>query len=195
VYILGSVGCWISAANVAAWVEICSVSRWQFRCDLASLIYPDVDVLRAQNLLWTELLSLGDNIVINNIVDDSNILKHEAHLNIIGFQPIPQRKQHVWLTTINWLTLLKEVSCYYFENHTKPVDIFCWQNAGLLIIKWYLQLPLVKELMYVRRYNSFCCVSSSTHRIGNCLYFTLFFLEFLRSLICGSCELMATVGT
>jgi uracil DNA glycosylase len=36
---------------------------------------------------------------------------------------------------ISWLTLFEEVIAVYSENHTKPINILCGQNAKLLIIK------------------------------------------------------------
>jgi hypothetical protein len=39
------------------------------------------------------------------------------------------------MTTINWLTLFKEIIAAYPENHTKPINTLCGQNAELFIIK------------------------------------------------------------
>jgi hypothetical protein len=46
-----------------------------------------------------------------------------------------KKTQHFTITKINWLTLFKEIIAAYFENHTKPMNTFCEQNAELLIVK------------------------------------------------------------
>jgi hypothetical protein len=33
----------------------------------------------------------------------------------------------------SWLTLFKEIIAVYSENHTKPINTLCRQNAELLI--------------------------------------------------------------
>jgi hypothetical protein len=38
------------------------------------------------------------------------------------------------MTTINWLTLFKEIIAFYCENRTKPINTLCGQNAELLIV-------------------------------------------------------------
>jgi hypothetical protein len=37
------------------------------------------------------------------------------------------------MTTLNWLTLFKEIIAVYSENYTKPINRL--QNAELLIVK------------------------------------------------------------
>jgi hypothetical protein len=39
------------------------------------------------------------------------------------------------MTTINWLTLFEEIIAVYNENHTKPINTLCGQNAEILIVK------------------------------------------------------------
>jgi hypothetical protein len=39
------------------------------------------------------------------------------------------------MTTINLLTLFKEIISVYCENHTKSIHTFCGQNAKLLIVE------------------------------------------------------------
>jgi hypothetical protein len=39
------------------------------------------------------------------------------------------------MTTINWLTLYKEIITVYYENHTKHINTPCGNNAVLLIVK------------------------------------------------------------
>jgi hypothetical protein len=39
------------------------------------------------------------------------------------------------MATINWLMLLKGIIDVYSENHMKPINTFCEQNAESLIIK------------------------------------------------------------
>jgi len=36
-----------------------------------------------------------------------------------------KRTQHFTITNINWLTLFKEITAVYTENHTKPVNTKC----------------------------------------------------------------------
>jgi hypothetical protein len=38
------------------------------------------------------------------------------------------------MTTINWLTLFKEIIVVYTENRTKHINTLCGQNAELLNI-------------------------------------------------------------
>jgi hypothetical protein len=45
-----------------------------------------------------------------------------------------KKTQHFTITKINWLTLLKEIIAVYSENHTKPINALCGQNAELLSI-------------------------------------------------------------
>jgi hypothetical protein len=42
-----------------------------------------------------------------------------------------KRRPHLTITTINWLTLFKEIIAVYSENHTKPINT----NAALLTVK------------------------------------------------------------
>jgi hypothetical protein len=46
-----------------------------------------------------------------------------------------KKTQHFTITNINWLTLFKEMITVCFENHTKPMNTLCGQNAELLIVK------------------------------------------------------------
>jgi hypothetical protein len=39
------------------------------------------------------------------------------------------------MTTIDWLTLFKEIIAVYSENHIKPTNRLCGQNAELLNVK------------------------------------------------------------
>jgi hypothetical protein len=39
------------------------------------------------------------------------------------------------MKTINWLTLFKEITDVYSENHTKPTNKLCGQNEDLLNVK------------------------------------------------------------
>jgi hypothetical protein len=43
-----------------------------------------------------------------------------------------KKTPHFTITTINWLTLFKEIIAVYSENHTKHINTLCEQNAGLL---------------------------------------------------------------
>jgi hypothetical protein len=49
--------------------------------------------------------------------------------------PISNKTQRVSMTTISWSMLFKEIIAVYSENHTKPINTLCGQNADLLIIK------------------------------------------------------------
>jgi hypothetical protein len=40
-----------------------------------------------------------------------------------------KKTPHFTITKINWLTLFKEVIAVYSENHTKPINVLCGQNA------------------------------------------------------------------
>jgi hypothetical protein len=42
------------------------------------------------------------------------------------------KTQLVTMTTINWLMLCREIIADYCENHTKPINTLCGQNAELL---------------------------------------------------------------
>jgi hypothetical protein len=46
-----------------------------------------------------------------------------------------KKAQCVSMATVNWLTLFKELICVYTENLTKHTNIFCGQNAELLLVK------------------------------------------------------------
>jgi hypothetical protein len=39
------------------------------------------------------------------------------------------------MTTISWLMLFKKIIALYSENHTKPLNTICGQNAELLNVK------------------------------------------------------------
>jgi hypothetical protein len=39
------------------------------------------------------------------------------------------------MTTINWLMLFEEIITVYSENHMKPINTLCSQNAKLLSVK------------------------------------------------------------
>jgi hypothetical protein len=39
------------------------------------------------------------------------------------------------MTTMNWLTLLKEIIAVSSQNHMKPMNTVCEQNAELLEFK------------------------------------------------------------
>jgi hypothetical protein len=39
------------------------------------------------------------------------------------------------MTKINWLMLFKEINTVYSENHTKPINTLCGENAELLNVK------------------------------------------------------------
>jgi hypothetical protein len=41
--------------------------------------------------------------------------------------------QYISVTTKRWYMLLKELSVVYSDNHTKPTNAVCGQNAELLI--------------------------------------------------------------
>jgi CRISPR/Cas system-associated protein Csm6 len=45
------------------------------------------------------------------------------------------KTQHFTITKINWLTLFRKIIAVYSENHTKPLNTMCGQNAELLIVK------------------------------------------------------------
>jgi hypothetical protein len=45
-------------------------------------------------------------------------------------QSVPQRK-HITITKIKWLTLFKEIIAVYPEDHRKPINTLCGQNAEL----------------------------------------------------------------
>jgi hypothetical protein len=40
-----------------------------------------------------------------------------------------KKTQHFTITNINWLTLFKEIIAVYSENHTKPINTLCGQDA------------------------------------------------------------------
>jgi hypothetical protein len=44
------------------------------------------------------------------------------------------------MTTINWLTLFKEIITVYSENHTKPLNTLCWSNEEIQIVKTVVKL-------------------------------------------------------
>jgi hypothetical protein len=39
------------------------------------------------------------------------------------------------MTKISWLILFKEINAVYSDNYMKQINIFCGQNAELLIVK------------------------------------------------------------
>jgi hypothetical protein len=43
--------------------------------------------------------------------------------------------QRVPITKISFLVLFREIIAVYSENHTKPINTLCGQNAELCIIK------------------------------------------------------------
>jgi hypothetical protein len=44
--------------------------------------------------------------------------------------PVP-----TYITTINWLTLFKEIIAVYSENHMKHINALCGQNDNFLNVK------------------------------------------------------------
>jgi hypothetical protein len=46
-----------------------------------------------------------------------------------------KKTQTVTMTTINWSSLFREIIAVYSENHTKPINTLCGQNAELLDVK------------------------------------------------------------
>jgi hypothetical protein len=50
-----------------------------------------------------------------------------------------KKTPHFSVTNINRLTLFKEITAVYSEDNTKPINIFCGQNAELLDVKAGLQ--------------------------------------------------------
>jgi hypothetical protein len=46
-----------------------------------------------------------------------------------------KKTQLFTITNINWLTLFNGIIAVYSQNHMKPVDALCGQNAELLSIK------------------------------------------------------------
>jgi hypothetical protein len=46
-----------------------------------------------------------------------------------------KKTQHFTITKISWLTLFKEIITVYYENQTKPINIFYGQNVELLNVK------------------------------------------------------------
>jgi hypothetical protein len=40
-----------------------------------------------------------------------------------------KRTPYFTITKISWLTLFKEIIAVYSENHTKPINKLCEQNA------------------------------------------------------------------
>jgi hypothetical protein len=46
-----------------------------------------------------------------------------------------KKTQHFTITKINWLMVFKEIIAVYSENHTKPINTICVQNAMLLVAK------------------------------------------------------------
>jgi hypothetical protein len=49
--------------------------------------------------------------------------------------PATKKTQHFTITKINWLMLFREIIAVYSENHTRPINTLCGQNAELLIVK------------------------------------------------------------
>jgi hypothetical protein len=58
----------------------------------------------------------------------------EARLNKNSVRTA-KKTPHFTITKISWLTLFKEVIDVYSENHTKPANTLCGENAELLIVK------------------------------------------------------------
>jgi len=46
-----------------------------------------------------------------------------------------KRTPHFTITTINWLTLFKDVIALFSDNHAKFINTLCGQNVELLNIK------------------------------------------------------------
>jgi hypothetical protein len=60
-------------------------------------------------------------------------LSYEKIFFIERFSSYLIKTQHFTITKISLLTLFKEIITVYSENHTKPIDTLCEQNAELLI--------------------------------------------------------------
>jgi hypothetical protein len=77
---------------------------------------------------------------LNNLhiwYDVVNPLKNENNLNRQIFKnPVPTSKktQRVSTTTINWLTLFKEIIAVNCANHTKPMNTHCGKNTELVFV-------------------------------------------------------------
>jgi hypothetical protein len=58
-------------------------------------------------------------------------------IQIITEHSVPTAKKtpHVSITKISWLVLLREIIAVCIENHTKPINTVCGQNAELFIVK------------------------------------------------------------
>lgn len=71
---------------------------------------------------------------------------------------MPQRKHNRQSFKNNRLILFEEINAVYSDNHTKPINIICGQNAELLTDKaggTYCLLPLgIKEIMTLAREES-----------------------------------------
>jgi hypothetical protein len=46
-----------------------------------------------------------------------------------------KKTQYISITKINWLVLFREGIANYYENHMKPTDTLCGQNAEFLNVK------------------------------------------------------------
>jgi hypothetical protein len=46
-----------------------------------------------------------------------------------------EKKTHFFIKKISWSLRCKEIFAVYSENHTKPTNTLCGQNAELLIVK------------------------------------------------------------
>jgi hypothetical protein len=52
---------------------------------------------------------------------------------IFKIQFLSQRKQYFFFAKIRWFLLSMEIIAIYFENHMKPLNVLCGQNADLFI--------------------------------------------------------------
>jgi hypothetical protein len=46
-----------------------------------------------------------------------------------------KKTQRVSMMVIGWLTLFREITVVYSENHTKHINTLCGQNAEVFIVK------------------------------------------------------------
>jgi hypothetical protein len=80
----------------------------------------------------TEMKGLGVQIYNQAYMQHLNTFKPEPHLNNISNAVLTAKKtQRVNITTINWLTLFKEIIAVYSESHMKPMNTLCGQTAEL----------------------------------------------------------------
>jgi hypothetical protein len=73
--------------------------------------------------VWTECLIIRDELRLERVII---IFKHLV--------PTSKKTQH-FITEISWLMLFKEIITVYSEDHTKPTDTLCGQNAEFLIVR------------------------------------------------------------